>query len=261
MEMDRQTALLVALHQGLSRLGPGDPDCTLKALALCAELPAAPAILDVGCGTGAQTLVLAAAPDGRITATDLIGAFLTQLNERAVTMGLDKRIQTVAADMKDLPFPDGRFDLIWSEGAAYIMGFDNALTKWRSVAKPGGYLVVSELSWFQQDPPADIRDFWDRHYPAMRTVEENLAAAHAAGWTPVGTYRLPAEAWRRYYQPLEQRLPTFRRSCGGDVDAQAVADLTEQEMSLMGRYPDCCGYELVVLRRSARDQRQGIAIG
>jgi SAM-dependent methyltransferase len=261
MEMDRQTALLVALHQGLSRLGPGDADCTLKALALCADLPAAPAILDVGCGTGAQTLVLAAATDGRIIATDLIGAFLAELKERAVKTGLDKRIQTVAADMKDLPFPDGSFDLIWSEGAVYIMGFDNALAKWRSLAKPGGYLVVSELSWFQRDPPAEIRDFWDRHYPAMRGVDENLAAAHTAGWTPVGAYRLPAEAWRRYYEPLRQRLPTFRRSYGGDTDAQAVADLTEQEMSLLGRYLDYCGYEIFVLRRSARGPRRGIAIG
>ena len=249
--MDRQTELLVALHQGLSRLGPGSAECTRNALALCEDLPAAPEILDVGCGTGAQTLVLAAATAGRITATDLIGPFLAQLEQRAAEMGLDQRIQTLVADMNDLPFPDGRFDLIWSEGAVYIMGFDNALVKWRPLAKPGGYLVVSELSWFRPDPPAEIRDFWGRHYPAMGSVDEHLAAARSAGWTPVGNYPLPVEAWTRYYEPLKQRLPAFRRSYAYDRDAQAVADMTEQEMALMGRYSDVCGYEVFVLRRGA----------
>ena len=249
--MDRETELLVALHQGLSRLGPGSAECTRNALALCEDLPAAPEILDVGCGAGAQTLVLASATAGRITATDLIGPFLAQLEERVAEMGLDKRIQTLVADMNDLPFPGGRFDLIWSEGAVYIMGFDNALAKWRPLAKPGGYLVVSELSWFRPNPPAEIRDFWGRHYPGMRSVDEHLDAARSVGWTPVGNDHLPAEAWARYYEPLKQRLPAFRRAYGDDRDAQAVADLTEQEMALMGRYSEVCGYEVFVLRRGA----------
>jgi len=88
-------------------LGRGCAECTRNALALCEDLPAAPEILDVGCGTGAQTLVLASAAAGRITATDLIGPFLAQLEERAAEMGLAKRIQILVADMNDLPFPDG----------------------------------------------------------------------------------------------------------------------------------------------------------
>ena len=89
--------------------------------------------------------------------------------------------------MNDLPFPDGRFDLIWSEGAVYIMGFDKALVKWRPLAKPGGYLVVSELSWFRPDPPAEIRDFWGHHYPAMRSVDGNLAVARLRAGYSWGT--------------------------------------------------------------------------
>ena len=77
----------------------------------------------------------------------------------------------------------------------------------------------------------------------------------------MGNYHLPAEAWTRYYEPLKYRLPAFRRSYVQDRDAQAIADMTEQEMSLMGRYPDVCGYEFFVLRRGAQDPRQGIATG
>jgi methylase of polypeptide subunit release factors len=62
--------LLIALHHGLPRQGPGDLASTSRALALCTELPTAPDILDIGCGTGAQTLTLAAATTGRITALE-----------------------------------------------------------------------------------------------------------------------------------------------------------------------------------------------
>jgi ubiquinone/menaquinone biosynthesis C-methylase UbiE len=62
----------------------------------------------------------------------------------------------VAADMNRLPFPNISFDLIWSGGAAYVNDFDKALREWRSLAKPGGSLVVSELSW-SANSPSSIR--------------------------------------------------------------------------------------------------------
>lgn len=250
MEMDRQTALLVDLHRGLRRLGPGSAGCTLKAFRLCADLPALPEVLDVGCGAGAQSLVLAASTQARITATDLIAAFLGQLRARAAAMGLGGRIQTVVADMAGLPFADGSFDLVWSEGAAYSIGFDAALAAWRCLARPGGYLVVSELSWFRPDPPEEIAVFWSRHYPGIRSIEANIAAARGAGFACVGSLRLPAAAWNRYHAPLQRRLPAFRRAHARDPDAQAVADTTAQEISLMDRYGDFCGYAFFVLRRA-----------
>jgi ubiquinone/menaquinone biosynthesis C-methylase UbiE len=63
--------------------------------------------------------------------------FLGHLQERAAA-GQARRIQTVAADMQRLPFRDGGFDLIWSEGAAYVMDFDAALAAWRPLARAGG---------------------------------------------------------------------------------------------------------------------------
>lgn len=250
MDETRLIELLVELHDGLPRLGPGDAESTLKALALCEELPAAPAILDIGCGTGAQTLVLAAATAGHVTAMDRVPAFLRRVDQTAAEQRLTRRIRTCRGDMNAPPFSDASFDLVWSEGAIYIMGFDRGLARWRSLVKPGGYLVVSELSWFRPDPPADLQAFWDAHYPALRGVDANLAAAGELGWWPAGHRPLPATAWTRdYYGPLRARIPVFRATHAGDPDAQAVADLTEVEMALMERYPDYCGYEFYVLRR------------
>jgi len=242
--------LLVELHEGLPRLGPGNAESTLRALALCEHLPVAPDILDVGCGTGAQTLDLSSETDGQLTAVDLFPSFLARLDAERERRGLEHRIRTRVADMNDLPFDEASFDLIWSEGAVYIMGFDHGLAKWRALLRPRGYLVVSEVSWFKASPPAELREFWDQHYPAIRSVEDNLTAAVELGWQTVGNFHLPVSAWTNdYYGALRERLPVFRAANTADRDAQEVADMTEYEMSLMDRYSDWYGYEFFVFRR------------
>ena len=251
MEDERFIELLVELHEGQPRLGPGNDESTLKALARCEHLPAQPEILDVGCGTGAQTLALATGSDGHITAVDLIPSFLARLDRNVVRLGLEERIEIRQADMNKLPFSEASFDLVWSEGAIYIMGFDNGLSEWRPLVKPGGYLVVSEVSWFRPDPPQEVLDFWQENYPAIRTVDENLAAARDRGWLPVENFHLPKEGWvQEYYRQLEKRLSDFRQAKADDPDAQGVADLTELEMSIFSRYSDFYGYEFYILRRA-----------
>lgn len=101
------------LHDGLPRQGPGDRDSTLRALALMSELPSAPAILDIGCGPGMQTLDLARAA---ITAVDTHLEFLAELERRAEAAGLAARIVTRRASMTALPFAEASFDAVWCEG-------------------------------------------------------------------------------------------------------------------------------------------------
>ena len=249
MREQRLIELLVALHRGLPRLGPGSTASTLNALALCEELPAVPEILDLGCGSGAQTLTLAEALDGRITAVDLIADFLAVLERRASQQRLRAAIHTIQADMNAPPFADASFDLVWSEGAIYIIGFDTGLARWRPLLRPGGYLAVTELSWFKPDPPAELVAFWREQYPGMRTVADNIAAARALGWQYFGGFPLPQNDWNReYHGPLRKRIGEFREAYAGDTEAQAVADASETEMDLMRRYADFCGYAFYVLR-------------
>ena len=44
------------------------------------------------------------------------------------------------------------YDLVWAEGSAYSIGFENALALWRTLLRPGGCLVVTELVWFCEHP-------------------------------------------------------------------------------------------------------------
>jgi ubiquinone/menaquinone biosynthesis C-methylase UbiE len=250
MNEEKLFTLLTKLYQGLSRLGPGKTQSTLRALSHCKHLPDSPDILDIGCGTGAQSLVLASATSGHITAVDRMPEFLAQLNSTIQEQGLNDRITVCEGDMDKLPFADHSFDLVWSEGAAYIMGFDNALTQWQRLLRQGGYLVASEASWFQANPPTELVTFWNENYPAIRSVEDNLAAARALGWETVSNFHLPDEAWTvDYYGPLKKRLVEFRQANADDKDAQEVADMTELEISIFEKYAEYYGYEFYILRQ------------
>ena len=70
MADDRTTALFFELFTGLPRQGPGDAASTLRALALVPGVGPRTRILDVGCGTGLHTRVLAQGSPARIVAVD-----------------------------------------------------------------------------------------------------------------------------------------------------------------------------------------------
>jgi ubiquinone/menaquinone biosynthesis C-methylase UbiE len=105
-------SLFWQLHSGLPREGPGSDASTRRALRCVAGLLSdSPRILDIGCGSGMQTLVLAAETRGFVTAIDRHQPFLDELNRRAARAGLADRITTVRASMDTLDFPDASFDL------------------------------------------------------------------------------------------------------------------------------------------------------
>ncbi len=61
---------------------------------------------------------------------------------------LDDRVKGIVGNMDALPFQEEELDLIWSEGAIYNIGFERGITEWRKFLKPGGYLAVTDASWF-----------------------------------------------------------------------------------------------------------------
>jgi len=245
MSDDPIVKALVALHAGLAQQGPGSPASTCRALAACAHLPPEPEVLDIGCGAGNATMTLLEATEGPVTATDLFPSFLAQLEERAAAFG--DRLQTVEADMAALPFGP-RFDLLWSEGAAYIMGFDAALASWRALLRPGGYLALTEISWLQTPPPEEAVTYWNEAYPGIRSVQANVDAALAAGFEVVEHFALPASDWWAYYAPLEARLAPFAQAHAGEEAAQAVVAMTEAEIDLYRRLGESYGYVFYILR-------------
>lgn len=154
---DKLPKVFWEVHSGLPREGPGDNESTRKAYLMLKGLPENPCILDIGCGPGMQTIELAKLSNGRIDAFDNHQPFLEDLKRRAEKEGVSKKIRTVNGDMFALNYENSSFDLIWSEGAIYIIGFEKGLREWRNLLTNKRYLVVSEVSWLKPDPPEEVK--------------------------------------------------------------------------------------------------------
>jgi ubiquinone/menaquinone biosynthesis C-methylase UbiE len=246
-DQDQYIAALIQLHQGLERLGPGDASFSRDLLARLPALPPSPRIADLGCGTGAGSLILAAWFNTEIWAVDLARDCLDQLEHRAEAQGLRPLIRTVEADMGHLDWPPACLDLLWSEGAAYTLTFPGALAAWRPLLKVGGLAVISEISWFTDDIPAPVGTYWSQVYPAIASEAENVNRAIAAGFQVLEIHRLPATAWwQNYYHPLKQNLQVHRATT--DPVIQAVIQEMDVEMELFERYSDIYGYTVYLLK-------------
>jgi len=243
--------LLIDLHRDGLRQGPGGDDETRLAVTLSGlrgrqDLK----IADIGCGTGASTLVLARELDAHVTAVDFLPEFLTRLDAAAAQAGISDRITTLHASMEALPFEDASLDAIWSEGAIYNMGFAAGVEAWRRFLKPGGVLAVSELTWLTDRRPAELQAHWDREYPEVDTASAKMAVLECLGFSPVGYFALPGHCWLdNYYGPLRQRFAAFLRRNANSGAARAIVAAEEAEISLYERYREFVSYGYYIARK------------
>ncbi len=243
-----QLESIALLHQGLPREGPGSDDCTREALSRLPVMAPGGVVLDLGCGPGRQTLVLAKTLNTPVIAVDIHRPYLDQLSHSAVIDRLSQLIETHCADFGALDFPAGCVDLIWSEGAAYVLGFEESLRCWGRLLKPGGLMAVSECTWLMESPPDEPLEFWRAGYPTMGTIDQNCRRAEGAGLTVLDTLVLPESAWwDEYYTPLAGRIAQLRHAA--DASLTAVLDETEREIALFRQYSTCYGYVFYLLRR------------
>lgn len=241
--------LFFEMFSGLPRQGPGDAASTLRALALVPGVGPETHVLDIGCGTGSHTRVLAQHSQAHIVAIDNHKPFVDELDRQARTLGIADRLEARVGDMRHLDFPPASFDLLWSEGSIFVMGFEAGLREWRRLLAPGGHLVVSEACWTKADPPPDCAAFWAQEYPAIRDVPALLTAIAACGYEPVAHFPLPPSAWwDDYYRPLQHNIDTFRERHRDDTDALRLADQVQREIDVWHAYSDCYSYEFFVLR-------------
>ncbi|MFN7957491.1 MAG: class I SAM-dependent methyltransferase [Holophagaceae bacterium] len=239
---------LLRLFKGMTRKGPGSEASTLRALSLC-PLPAHPAIADLGCGSGASTLLLARTLQTLqrpILALDADGTALDDLWQSAQAQGLLPLVRPRTGDMADPGIPPGSLDLIWSEGAIGHLGWAEGLRIWRDFLRPGGVMAITDATWFEDSPPAEARRAWGDWYPTMGTEETNLRLARDSGLAVLGHFRLPSQDWWNYFDQAEGRC----RLCEGEEDlADAVAGL-RGEMDLYRRAGHSYGYVLYILQKA-----------
>jgi len=238
------------VHSGLPREGPGDNESTKKAYLMLHSLPEKPRILDVGCGPGMQTMELAKLSNGRVDAVDNYQPYLEDLKKKAEKEGVSDRIKIVNGNMSALLYPNNSFDLVWSEGAIYIIGFEKGLREWKKLLKPKGYIGVSELSWLKPDPPEEVRDFFREGYPQIKTIDENLGIARKSGYAIVGYFAISEKSWwTDYYTPIEAKIAGMKTKYKDDKEAMQILAVEELEIEMFRKYSDYYGYVFYLMQR------------
>ncbi len=243
--------LIIDLHKGTERQGPGSESDTLKALSLL-ELPEKQklSIADIGCGSGGPTLTLAQNLNGRIIAVDLFPQFLEELGIKARKLGLVDKILSLEKSMDDLPFGKEEHDIIWSEGAIYNIGFENGIKWWKEYLKVGGYLAVSEITWITPSRPKEIEDFWQQAYPEIDTASNKISLLERNGYSLVGYFTLGENSWaQEYYQPLEARFDSFLEDHKHSELAKKVVEDNKAEIDLYMKFKEYYSYGFYLARR------------
>jgi len=231
----------------IERQGPGSPEVTLKALSFIEGLTSESKIADLGCGSGGQTVVLAQHTPGNITGIDLFPLFIDLFNTNAVKNNLQNRIKGVVGSMDNLPFQTGELDLIWSEGAIYNIGFERGLTEWREFLKPGGFVAVSEASWFTDERPVEIDRFWNEAYPGIDTIPNKVAVMQKAGYIPVAAFILPENCWTdHFYDHQVKAQEIFLERHAGNKTAEGLVANERHEAELYRRYKAYYGYAFYI---------------
>ena len=243
--------LMVDLHKRQDRQGPGGVSQTKLALNLT-DMDQADhlKVADIGCGTGASTLVLANELNTEITAVDFLGGFLDILNERAAEAGLSNKISTLKCNMEDLPFDEGVLDLIWSEGAIYNMGFEDGIHSWRRYLKPGGFLVVSEITWTTKRRPEEIQEYWSREYAEIDLASVKFSVLENGGYSPVGYFTLPEHCWtKNYYLPISHSLHGFLERNSHSEQAEEIAQFETAEFELYKKFKNYYNYGVYIAKK------------
>lgn len=242
--------LFYKIFSDIPRLGPGDTHSTLKAIQAIKEIPDNPKILDVGCGTGMQTIELIKHFGSKIVAVDNHSPYLEKLNSEAQRKGFEDQILCLNANMLDSDFVQEKYDLIWAEGSIYIIGIKKGLETFCDLLKSKGHIAATEVSWLKPNPPQDLIDYWNQEYPSITTIEQNLKTIQSLGFKLINYFTLPESSWwDNFYNPLEKRLSAFRAEYHENMDALELIDFIQLEIDMFRKYSEYFGYVFYIVQK------------
>ena len=141
-------------------------------------------VLDVGGGFGGPARTLAVEFGALVTSLDLTPSYVRAARMLTVRMRLADRVTHEVGDALALPFPDGTFDLVWTQNSGMnIADKDRLYAGFHRVLRPGGRLALQEPMAGPVQPIA-YPVMWARDPSTsfLRSPAEMRAAIERAGF-------------------------------------------------------------------------------
>ena len=245
--------LIVETHVGLERQGPGSPEMTIKALSFLDNLDKVSRVIDLGCGTGGQTMILAQNITGNITGVDQFSDFIDIFNDNAKKLNFQERVNGIVCSIENLSFQKEEFDIIWSEGAIDNIGFEKGLSHWNGFLKNNGYVAVTCPSWFTDERPAELEKFWTDAGSILDTIGNNISIMQKTGYNIVATFTLPDKCWTdKYFAPRDVAINAIYEKYAGNKTIEAYIKNMEYEVELYSKYKQHYGYAFYIGKKIQR---------
>jgi ubiquinone/menaquinone biosynthesis C-methylase UbiE len=174
-----------------------------------------PRILDIGCGSGVPTMELARLGQGEVIGIDIDQSALDKLTRKIRRAGVSDWVRAVNCSILDMAFPDESFDILWSEGSIFVIGFQSGIQEWKRFLKPGGFMVVHD---------------------EKGNLEEKLRQISQCGYKLLGYFILSEETWwTEYFAPLEKLIAESQTSCADDSHALEELSQASTELEMFRR--------------------------
>ena len=242
--------LIIEVHIGLERQGPGSPEMTIKALSFMDNFNKNSKVADLACGTGGQTMVLAQNITGNIIGVDRCSDFINIFNNNVKKLKLQERVNGIVGTMENLSFQKEEFDLIWSEGAIDSIGFEKGLKYWNGFLKKNGYVAVTCPSWFTDERPAEIEKFWVDAVQGLDTIGQNISIMQKAGYSLIAAFTLPEKCWTdNYFIPRQAAEKALLEKYPGNKTVEAYIADDKYEVELYSKYKQYYGYAFYIGRK------------
>ena len=202
---------------------------TRKAFRMLSQMDK-PRILDIGCGSGAPTLELARLSQGEVIGIDIDQPALDQFTRKIKEAGLTEQVKAVNCSMFDVDFPDESFDIIWSEGSIYAIGFQRGLQQWRRFLKLGGFMVIHD---------------------EKGNVKEKLEQISNCGYELLGYFILSEDTWwTEYFAPLEKLITESRPRYNDDPKILEEIHQAQEELDIFKKNPERNSSVCFVIKRN-----------
>lgn len=244
-----QDKVFFEIHSGLEREAPGRNKYTKKAFEMIPRVDK-PVILDVGCGPGTPTMLLAEMSGGTVIGMDLHQPYLDILQKKIDKSGFSDRVKTLNCSMFNIDFSDEYFDIIWAEGSIYNIGFQRGIHEWRRLIKKRGFLVVHEMIWLKPDPPKEIWEYWHEIYPEISLSSEKIRIIQKNGYKLIDYFDLPEDAWLDgYYNPLQKIVSILSERYIDDEEAMKVISEEQKEIDMYLKYSKWYGSAFFIMQK------------